>query len=159
MYGVSFTTFCPVSTICTQAYSCAMMLQRSGCGKGLKVVSSCQVPRSFSGLLPDLCPQDPIREQGPRIQRCQFHFPQLTLLLTKSRSYYTTSSRIPRRPQTNGVWCSTGFPAVQPSMKHVTRASIEKYVICGPNFYFRVHPHSWHLAVEILVHCNYSRSE
>jgi len=50
------------------------MLQGIGYSKNLEIASLCQVLRFCVSCLPDPCPQDSVREQGPRIQRCQSHF-------------------------------------------------------------------------------------
>ena len=76
-----------------------------------------------------------------------------TLSPTKPRSCYTTSLRIPRPPQTNGAWCLTEFPmgtisrTFQPSMKHVTQASVQRYFTCGLIFSF--HRHSRRLGQQL----------
>ena len=68
-------TFHSVPTLSTQVYSCATTPRRISYGKGLGAVLSCQILYSYISHLPDpRCPQDSVREQGPRIQRCQSHF-------------------------------------------------------------------------------------
>lgn len=71
--------FCP--NLSDQVYSCAMTPQGIGFSSGSGTVLSCQFFRPRVGYLPNPSSQDPLREQGPRVQRCQSQF-SLHFLIT-----------------------------------------------------------------------------
>jgi hypothetical protein len=138
-------SFYSVPTLCTQVYSCAMMLRRTGCRNGLETVSSCQFPRSSASCLLDLFPQDPVREQGPRIQRCQFRFSSVNFVTDKAKvllyNFFkdSTATLNQWRLLLNGISDGYNFPGA-PTFDETRHASICVEVCCTrPELPFRTH--------------------
>ena len=68
--------------------------------------------------------------KGLEFDDVSFLFPLLTLLLTQSRSYYITSSRIQWQPPTSGALCLIMFlvEAVSKALQHLMRLNMQSCV-------------------------------
>ena len=141
------------------------MLQRTGCDKSLGIVLSCQPLCSCIDCLPDLRTQDPIREQGTRIQRCQFYSSSNSPITDKTKvllyNFFEDSTATPNqwRLVLNGISNRDNLSGV-PTFDEVRHA-----IVCAEVGSLLLEASLSSpltlsgLVVEITVRCSYSGSE